>query len=394
MALKLQIKASYISGWWVVGLPTIIFLLCFFGIWLGVPYIIYSYYGYNGDWLDILAGLFWIPAAVIGFIIAIITYKPLWQLQEKLNKNKIKQNKFSELQLENGILSWNLGKKRSINLALPHTAIIKAGEGALHSINSTIDIRNNKESLTIHLAGLSRSGVLRFFPNDYFVEKLAITPYEGLPGFTLNANNEGEKKFFTTLLAALWEKREQNELFKIYQKFPWERPPQPEVNYIRELDYNKLAALGSADKSLLEQLQKQVIYALADVGLAVTPDYLLGYQMKGLIQGLREVVTGQKRTPVWRHFIMPLSHITAKVLPPRPNWKSFLTARVIINLVSQFGSTATSAAGPQMTDSRNLLIKGYLQDGRTVALLFPWYMTVDSHYRESEVFLKFIQRRF
>lgn len=166
--MRRRLIIPYTSGFFTVVLPTLFFLIVFFSIWIGIPTLLNLRWGWSiPDWFPLLTcGL----GIVAGLGLAVVVYPLFLRLAE---------GRQGELLLEGERLCWRLGwRRRQIDFTRPHKAKIAAGYSALGSNNASITFYPDSE--IIHLHGVSREVVLRYFPVPYFVDRQAITPTEGL----------------------------------------------------------------------------------------------------------------------------------------------------------------------------------------------------------------------
>lgn len=352
------IQVPYKSGWYTVILPTLITV----GVWGGLFVLILALLGWNApNWLGILLCF---GGVIPGLAVAYVTYPFLMRLAERER---------GVLTLEGDRLRWRTGHRwREIDLSRAHSAKIAAGTSGLGEANASIGFLPGGEML--HLRGARREEVLRRFPAPYFVETLAILPKEGLWGFEFSAEDPAAAAFFAEVLERLWHNRQQNERFRLYQKFPWERRPRPAFKHIRMIE---LQTCPPEDQAFLETLKAQVVSSLAEV--QVTPDYLIGW----LSRSLRSKVNAQADVCC----VMPLGYITVEVSFPRPNWKPFVIGQALRQAVAASGA----AAGPSLENRRYLYVRGKGESGTPLELAFDWYEPKDKGYEEAEFLVRFIQ---
>ncbi len=93
-------------------------------------------------------------------------------------------------------------------------------------------------------------------------------------GFELSTEDPEAVRFFNALLECLWRNREHNERFRLFQKFPWHRRPQPAFRHIRHIPVHRRTV---EDEMRLADLQSQFVDSLTDSPVRATPDYLVGW---------------------------------------------------------------------------------------------------------------------
>lgn len=356
------IRGPYKSGWYTVVLPTLIALVT----WAGFVVLALALLGWQVP--DCLGVLLCFGGAIPGLVVAWATYRFLLRLAERGR---------GELALQGDRLRWRTGRRwREIDFAQPHKAQIAAGHSGLGQSNASVTFYPGGE--IVHLRGARRQEVLRLFPEPYFVDDLAILPEEGLWGFDLSADDPAAVRFFAALLECLWRNRQQNERFRLYQKFPWHRRPRPAFRHIRIID---LKTNAPEEQTFIEDLKAQVVSSLTYV--QATPDYLLGWLYRSLRSKLDGLPDG--------YCVMPLGYITAEVSFPRPDWQPFVVGHVLKQVVATALGGTASAAGPYLEDRRYLYVRGVGEDGAPLELTFDWYGPGDEGYEEAEFLVRFVQ---
>lgn len=361
-----KLTVPYTSGSFTVTLPTVLFLAVFLFIWIGIPTLLNLRWGWSiPDWFPLLTCVL---GVVIGFGVSVAVYPLFLRLAE---------GRQGELLLEEERLRWHIGRRRrQIDFTQPYKVKIAAGAVRADTAHASITLYPDSE--IIHLHGVSREEVLRCFPAPYFVDEQAITSAEGLWGFELQAENPAERDFFFALLDCLWRNREQNTLFQLYARYPWERPPQPAFDYIRLIETERMTP---EEKAFISELLTQFVDGLSDSYVRLTPDYLVGW----VYRSWKSTWSGQ---PDY-YCIMPLGHIRAEVSLPQPDWKPFILSQVLLEGLSSL-SGAARAAGPTLQDRRYLYVRGRGKDGQRLELAFDWYDLTDEKWEEGEVFVRYI----
>ncbi|WP_299026898.1 hypothetical protein [uncultured Thermanaerothrix sp.] len=313
----------YKSGWYTVLLPTLICLGVWGGLVVGVPALM------GWDMPNWLGTLLCLGGFIPGLVIAVVTYPFLLRLAERGR---------GELMLEGNRLRWRIGLRwREVDFGQPYEAQISAGLSGQGEYNARVSFSPGGE--IIHLREARREEVLRLFPAPYFVDTLAVLPAEGAWGFELSAAEPVAVAFFSTLLECLWRTRHNNRRFRLYQKFPWERRPNPAFRHIRIFDPSK-----AEERAFVEGLRTQVISSLDY--LELTPDYLMGWLYRSPDNPFSQIEG---------YAVMPLGFITAE-------------------------------AG-----LKRLTVYGKGQDSMPLQLTFGWYEPADEKYEEAEFLLRFVQ---
>lgn len=328
-----RLTLPYRSGWFTVILPTLITL----GVWgvvsVGIPALL----GWNlPAWLEVLLCL---GGFLPGLAVAVVSYPFLLRLAERGQ---------GEVILEGNRLRWRTGRRwHTVDFTQPYDAEICAGPTGTFArspypgqTSAYIYIRSAGQMF--HLRNAERADVLKLFPEPYFVDTLAVVPEEGLWGFEFSVEDPEAVAFFSALLECLWRTRQNNRYFRLYQKFPWDRRPNPAFHSIRFFDLKK-----EEERLFVEGLKLQAVSSLDN--LTLTPDYLMGWAYR----------SPDNPFSLEGYAVMPLGFITAE----------------------------TSGTG----ENASLIVRGKGQDGRSLKLVFSWYDTVSSKWDEAQLVLRFIQ---
>lgn len=362
-----RVIIPYTSARFTVLLPTVLFLVVFLSIWLGIPTLLNLGWGWSiPDWFPILTcGL----GLIIGLGLAVVLYPSILRLTEGWQ---------GELVLEGDRLRWRVRRKwGEFDASQPHRAQIAAGRSGLGETNANITLYPGIE--IIHLRGVAREEVLAHFPAAYFVREQAITPTEGLWGFELRAEDPAARDFFFALLDSLWRNRERNGLFQLYACYPWDRPPQPAFRHIRLIETERMTP---EEKALIEQLCASFIDGLSGSYVRLTPDYLVGW----VYRSWKSTWTGQ---PDY-YCLMPLGYVRAEVSLPRPDWKPFILSQVLLEALSAAGGTSRPY-GPSLQHRHYLYVRGRGRDGKRLELAFDWYGPTDAEWEEADAFVHFVE---
>lgn len=325
-----KITSNYKSGCLTIILPTAITLLTW-AIVLFVPIIIMNWN--IPQWLGIL--LFF-GGFVVGLIVAVLTYK--WII-------RLDKGKKVELIFENHCLHWKKGiKTHKINFKKPHKIFIATGFINESELNVTITFYPQLNM--IHFRNIKINDLIQNFPEPEFLNQPAIMPESGSWGFDISVNNSETLKFFIALIQSIWENRQKNELFLIYQKFPWSHIPEPDFNYILHIPGDKIT---ENDKNFLKNLENQYIDNLQNSSVRATPNYLVGWKYSSISSVIINSVD---------YYIMPLGYLRAH----------------------------TSIAD----DYTALIINGISKDGTSLKLSFDWYDKFSKEYDEANFLVHFI----
>lgn len=360
------LRIPYKSGWFTVVIPTLTFLV----VWLGSFVLILALLNWQAsDWLGMALFCGGIP---LGFAAAVVTYPLVMRLAAHGR---------GELHLEGALLRWRSGRRRhQLDLAQGHYAEIAADDSATALTLSD----ERKAYVNLYFYGLGRQEVQSLFPAPFFIDELVVTPSMGSWGFETTVDDPSARDFAVTLLEVLWSQRQENRYFRVYEKFPWERQPQPAFHHIRLIEWEKRSP---EEEALILTLQQQFIDGLDDLYVRLTPDYLVAWVYKSL----RSTLSGH---PDY-YCLMPLGDIHAEVSMPRPDWKPFIIGHLVIEALQELGGSGGRSGYIPLEDRRYLHVRGRGTDGAPLELAFDWYTTAKAidreKYYEAECVVKFIQ---
>jgi len=354
------LKVPYKSGWFVVVIPTLTFLMA----WFGSSLLVLALLDWNvSDWVGILiCGSGILP----GLMVSVAIYPLLLRLVARGQ---------GELCLEGAALRWRSGLRwHEIDFAQPHHAEMAAEQDTL------LTLQGNNTYVNIYFRGLPRREVLNLFPAPFFVDDLVVTPEMGSWGFDVTVDGPTVGDFATALLETLWHQRRQNRYFLMYEKFPWNRCPQPDFRHIRLIEWEKRSA---EDEAFVKELEPHFIDGLTGSYVRATPDYLVGW----VYQSVHSTLSGQ---PDY-YCVMPLGYISAEVSLPRPDWKPFIIGHMLKEALATVLGTTAPSGGPYLEHRYYLYVRGRAIDGAPLELAFDWYGLVDNEYKEAKFLVRFIQ---
>jgi len=131
------------------------------------------------------------------------------------------------------VIASSLG---SINLDNEYRASMGAGTAPDGKTMSEITIYQQNTAIHLSVHHLSREKVLGLFPKDTFVFERVYSIDYGIPGYELDSVDPSHMAFTRNLLTRLYQKREKNIEFRIYDSFPWEQSIRTPIAYIRKVD--------------------------------------------------------------------------------------------------------------------------------------------------------------
>ena len=217
----MKVKAEYISRVVTVIFPALFIIAAIFFI----PFMAYKYLKTDSFILKLLVNV----GGIACFIYLVIKLNPYLV--------KIARMKRGIITLNGSILKWNfIFIRKSVDLSLNHTLEIFSGPGLLEPQNTTIVITDKGNSVNICFPQMERHEAVGIFKEDDFIDKLSVPPEEGSGGFNLFPEKGEHRTFFTSILKLAWEQKELNRAFRNFKLFPWEKKPNPDVQYTRLLD--------------------------------------------------------------------------------------------------------------------------------------------------------------
>jgi len=226
--MDLTIKARVRSSWAVIVLPTLVFLL----VWLTLPLGVF-----------LLAR----PESCLAFAVAAGLGLPLAGLAAAgFHRHFLKGAQGSEalLSLKQGRLHW---RRHSLDLNGPFRAVIRAEPEAL-----SLELRAGKRSLHLFARVASPGRISQIFPEEGFLLSGALGPDQGTPAWVIQEEDA------LHILAVLWRQRALNTLFQTYTRFPWKQPwgcaAQPE----RCLPFDSPAVQGEIARAICAPKPKEL----------------------------------------------------------------------------------------------------------------------------------------
>lgn len=354
------LKVPYKSGWFTVVIPTLTFVM----VWFGSSLLVLALLDWNvSDWVGMLiCGSGILP----GLMVSVLIDPLLLRLASRGQ---------GWLSLEGTVLRWRSGPRwYEMDFARPYRAEITADERV-----TSLTLQGNN-TVNIFFRGFPRWKLLNIFPASFFVGDLVITPAMGSWGFDVMVDDPTVGDFATALLETLWHQRRHNHYFLIYEKFPWGRHPQPDFHHIRLIEWEKRTA---EEEAFIQELERQFLDGLTGSYVRITPDYLVGW----VYRSMHSTLSGQ---PDY-YCVMPLGYISAEVSLPRPDWNPLIIGHILKgSLAAALGITAPSG-GPYLEDRYYLYVRGRGIDGAPLELAFDWYGPVDHEYEEAKLMVRFIQ---
>jgi hypothetical protein len=355
---RFKIGAAYKSGWYVVVIPTLFFLI----ILLGMPALLHA--------LGLKATNHVILGLVLGFVVGIAAciyaYKFLLKMATEGN---------DEISIEGSVIKWKRGDSwKSLDLGSEHLARINSGpQDAFGEPAIDLVIHNKTDSVGICMHGRGRDAVLKLFPHEHFISETNINHGEGFPEFDLQAGIEKTDGFFNKLLASLWTYRKFNEAFETHGKFPWKTHPEPAFTHIREVIYKQGP---DADREFIDILKKESVSSPVP-WLCITPDYVVGYTHTDA-EFFMDIVTGNNDPE--SYFVMPLGQVSADEPVLKPDFAQMFVRAM---LKSNFHEG----------DVFSLIISGTDDAGHEMKIEFPWPGASGEGSDERSAFIKFINRK-
>ncbi len=367
----MKIIVEYKRGWFTIVLPTLQFIIILFSIPLLVGYL------FKNDFLVVLS-------YIVSFILALVLAVATYSFYEKLASNV---RTFGEVDLKGEILTFKIGKgkKQTIDFNQEYIAKIAADE-----VSTSIDIytKNYRHNFSVFISNINRNEVLKIFPEKFFFNEIVISPKMGNFGFNLEMSNLETKNFIYILLSTLYRTREKNILFSAYQKFPWNTNPMPKFSYIKIFNSENI---NTEEQEFLKEIESTMISSPVPY-LAITPDYLIGYEMKTFLKDFSDYYFKNKNNIIKKYYIIPLGKVIAEVIGPTLDLKNFLIGKTILTFVSSLAGEVASGKGVYLQNVYHLKISTYDEKGKACDLLFEWLGPGDDNYDEGKYFIRFINR--
>ena len=202
------LRANYRSGWLIVVYPILIFLT----VLIGFPLIIY----FGLEWESTL----WLVTAIVsGFVLGLVlslgTY-PLFLRQSRRQYGEIGLTSQAITWRAEGAL-WAFRRTRTIHFNQPYRARLLTGEGDQGQPGFMLEISASKATVALYWQGICGDDLQDKFDAPDFMDELTISSSNGLVGFDLDGSQPLERALLDSLLDILWQTRQNNQLYSIYQ---------------------------------------------------------------------------------------------------------------------------------------------------------------------------------
>lgn len=303
MPASITVKANYKSGWFVIAIPTLIFLV----VWIGLPLLFLNLSGYENTAIAVAS---FTISLILALVIAVITYKPLLRLTKNMTADITIDDRAIRVRHKKGVEIVHFNEN--------YNAYIAAGESGVGTPSAGLNIssESDRDGFYIHISDISRDGVLKIFKDGNFVTELAISCCEGMPGYELDGGDDTVLLFLEKTLDILWRTRNNNRVYRVHEKFPWDYTPKPEFSFIKKVDWQRRTP---EDEKLLMMIRENIISnPIPHVSLG--RDYMVYF--KSLADEFAPEFPDSKRGTA---FIIPIGSVTFKKLVGKPDWGDSFT---------------------------------------------------------------------
>jgi len=201
------LRANYRSGWLIIVYPILIFLT----VLIGFPLIIY----FGLEWESTL----WLVTAIVsGFVLGLVLSLTTYPIFLRMSRRQ-----YGEIGLTSEAITWRaegalwaVWRTRTVYFSQPYRAHLLAGEGDQGQPGFMLEISASKSTIALYWTGISCADLLDEFDAPDFVDELTVSP-DSLVGFDLDGSQPLERALLNSLLGILWQTRQNNQLYVIYQ---------------------------------------------------------------------------------------------------------------------------------------------------------------------------------
>lgn len=196
--MDLTIKAQARGAWSAVIGPTLVFLLAWASLPVGVHLLHPSASG-AAYGMAVILGL---PLAGV---VSVVAHRAVFRQG---------QGRAVCLVLRQDRLQW---QRHGIDLNQPYRAVLRVGS-SLGPGACSMEIRAGKRTLHLFSDSVDLLRLRSVFPEGGFLLPGALGPEQGAPAWVIDGEDALQ------LLSALWRQRHHNGLFQVYLRFPWDNP--------------------------------------------------------------------------------------------------------------------------------------------------------------------------
>ena len=200
--MQSYLRANFKSRWVVIVYPILLFL----GVLIGFP--VWIYFG-----LEWQTSVWLVTAIVTGFVLALLISLTTYPIFLRVSRRQM-----GEIGLDGHDLVWKHNNlPRAIRLDRTYRAWISAGQGYQGQPGVLVQFRSPQRQLDLYWREVSCPDVVQTFSEVDFIWELAIASPEGLLGFEMDGSRPAEHQLLDQLLRALWETRQNNLVYSVYQ---------------------------------------------------------------------------------------------------------------------------------------------------------------------------------
>ncbi len=248
------------SGFIVVFIPTLIFLVCFIGIPVTMGILMENPTGFI-IFLGAVGGI------VIGLFVSVITYRTVYKISDLIEK---------ELFFQGSMLMQKSGKgvKELVDFSKDHILEIDAGSSPSGLTLVTFEIQQGGKSIRLAGSNYSYERVMQRFPDELFIRNMPIAPYEGMGALEMDANVPEQLAFLDELLMLIWNYRNYNAAYRYHASFPWNEDIMPQFTAVKIIQGE---AAYRENLSIIEQIKNSPLYSVEESYnyLFINRDYLM-----------------------------------------------------------------------------------------------------------------------
>lgn len=197
--MDLTIKAQARGAWGVVIGPTLVFLLAWVALPVGVHLLLPSASG-AAYGMAVILGL---PLAGV---LSVVVHRAFFRHG---------QGRAVCLVLRQDRLQW---RRHGIDLNQPYRAVLRVGS-SLSSGTCSLDIRAGRRALHLFSDSVDLLRLRSIFREGGFLLPGALGPEQGAPVWVIDGEDALQ------LLSVLWRQRHHNGLFQVYLRYPWDKSP-------------------------------------------------------------------------------------------------------------------------------------------------------------------------
>jgi hypothetical protein len=251
------VSAEKRSSLTVIILPTLLFLGILFGVPVGICMFFQTSNGFV-IFIGIVTGL------VLACVASVVSYNKILALSGST---------LETLDLRGARLVRKRGRKESaLDLSREHFSSMESGTSPINETWTVIEAGNDKDRVRVCARNYGPESAGVRFPDANFIGSNPISPYEGLPGYELDAGDGANRSFIENLLALLWDTRDRDTFYLYHNTLPWNGEPASELAKIRVVQGE---AAYRENRALINQIRQSALYVVKESYLYINKDYLM-----------------------------------------------------------------------------------------------------------------------